>query len=125
MNPYGRHILAEFYQCSPQSLNDSERIERIMVGAALQAGAEVREVAFHRFAPWGVSGVVIISESHLAIHTFPEFGYASVDIYTCGNRINPYEAYQYLADQLQVPCSLIKELRRGFGEITEVSGEWV
>ena len=51
----------------------------------LRAGAEVREVAFHKFAPQGVSGVVIISESHLTIHSFPEHGYASIDVYTCGD----------------------------------------
>ena len=60
-------------------------IEQTFVDAALKSGAEVREVAFHKFAPQGVSGVVIISESHLTIHSFPEHGYASIDVYTCGD----------------------------------------
>ena len=63
---------------------------------ALKAGAEVREVAFHKFAPQGVSGVVIISESHLTIHSFPEHGYASIDVYTCGDRIDPNVAQNIL-----------------------------
>ena len=68
----GRHVLCEAYGCDPQILDDIGLIEVTMVDAALSAGAEVREVAFHKFSPQGVSGMVIISESHLAIHTWPE-----------------------------------------------------
>jgi S-adenosylmethionine decarboxylase proenzyme len=74
MQGLGRHILAEVYGCKFSMLNDLERIREIFVSAALSAGAEVRETAFHRFSPQGVSGVVVISESHLAIHTWPETG---------------------------------------------------
>ena len=68
----GRHVLAEIYDCSADILNDIHAVEKIMVRAALAAGAEIREVAFHMFSPQGVSGVVVISESPLAIHTWPE-----------------------------------------------------
>ena len=87
MRALGRHVLAEFYGCSPDILNDTVRIEQIMVNAALEAGAEIREVVFHEFTPQGVSGVVVISESHLAIHTWPELGYAAVDVFTCGTTV--------------------------------------
>lgn len=117
--PCGRHLIAELYQCNSEILDDLPRIEKIFVDAALLSGAEVLEVVFHKFAPVGVSGVVIISESHLAVHTFPEHSYASVDIYTCGHRINPNEAYHYIANQFQAACALVKELMRGFGEIAE------
>ena len=86
MRALGRHVLAEFYGCSPEILNDIVKIEKLMVDAALEAGAEVKEVIFHQFSPQGVSGVVVISESHLAIHTWPEFGYAAIDVFTCGYR---------------------------------------
>ena len=82
-----------------EKLNDIDLIEKIFVDAALKSGAEVREVAFHKFAPQGVSGVVIISESHLTIHSFPEHGYASIDVYTCGN-LDPNIAADYIADAL-------------------------
>ena len=66
-----------------------------MVNAALEAGAEVRELVFHKFSPQGVSGVVVISESHLAIHTWPELGYAAVDVFTCGEKVNPWDACNF------------------------------
>jgi S-adenosylmethionine decarboxylase len=69
MKILGRHILAEIHGCDFQILNNVRKVEEIMVNAALDAGAEVREVVFHKFSPQGVSGVVVISESHLAIHT--------------------------------------------------------
>ena len=76
MDTMGRHVIAELWDCDFDKLNDMPYIEQLFVDAALRAGAEVREVAFHKFAPQGVSGVVIISESHLTIHSFPEHGYA-------------------------------------------------
>lgn len=94
----GRHILCEAYGCDPEVLNDMKKIEDIMVSAALKAGAEVREVAFHRFSPQGVSGVVVISESHLAIHTWPEMGYAAIDVFTCGERVDPKVACDYMIE---------------------------
>ena len=71
MDTMGRHVIAELWDCDFDKLNDMPYIEQLFVDAALRAGAEVREVAFHKFAPQGVSGVVIISESHLTIHSFP------------------------------------------------------
>jgi S-adenosylmethionine decarboxylase len=92
MKALGRHILAEVFGCDRSILDDPGRVERILVDAALQAGAEVREVAFHKFSPQGVSGVVIISESHLAVHTWPELGYAALDVFTCGDDVDPWDA---------------------------------
>lgn len=85
METMGRHVISELWGCDFDKLNDMDFIEKTFVNAALKSGAEVREVAFHKFAPQGVSGVVIISESHLTIHSFPEHGYASIDVYTCGD----------------------------------------
>jgi len=113
MKNLGRHILAEVYDCDPNILNDRELIEEILVKAALEAGAEVREVAFHKFSPQGVSGVVVISESHLAIHTWPELGYAAVDVFTCGNRVNPWDACNYISDGLRSKHMDATEVKRG------------
>jgi S-adenosylmethionine decarboxylase len=116
-NALGRHILCEAYGCDPKVLNDVKQVERIMVEAALHAGAEVREVAFHMFSPQGVSGVVIISESHLAIHTWPEFGYAAIDVFTCGTAVNPWDACDYLLENFMAKQSTTNEIRRGiFGK---------
>lgn len=113
MNALGRHILAEFNGCNSSILNDVAKVEAIMVHAALEAGAEVREVAFHKFSPQGVSGVVVISESHLAIHTWPELGYAAVDVFTCGERVDPWDACRYLVDKLQATDVDATEVKRG------------
>jgi S-adenosylmethionine decarboxylase len=113
LNALGRHILAEFYGCSAGILNDAAKVERVMVDAALEAGAEVREVAFHKFSPQGVSGVVVISESHLAIHTWPELQYAAVDVFTCGDRVDPWEACRYLIDKFQATDVDATEVKRG------------
>ncbi|MEE9257267.1 MAG: adenosylmethionine decarboxylase [bacterium] len=84
MNSLGRHILAEFYECDPAMLNDTGAIERAMNEAAAASGATVVQSVFHMFSPHGVSGVVVVAESHLAIHTWPEYGFAAVDYFTCG-----------------------------------------
>lgn len=116
MNALGRHILAEIYGCDPEILNDRDLIERIMVDSALTAGAEIREVAFHKFSPMGVSGVVVISESHLTIHTWPELGYAAVDVFTCGDKINPWDACNYMTERFNASHITATEVKRGLFE---------
>jgi S-adenosylmethionine decarboxylase len=117
MKNLGRHILAEIYDCDPNILNDRELIEEVLVKAALEAGAEVREVAFHKFSPQGVSGVVVISESHLAIHTWPELGYAAVDVFTCGDRVDPWDACNYISDGLCSKHMDATEVKRGLFDV--------
>ncbi|MHB1420030.1 MAG: adenosylmethionine decarboxylase [Bacillota bacterium] len=112
----GRHVLAEMTGCAFDILNDIKKVEEIMVNAALEAGAEVREFVFHKFSPQGVSGVVVISESHLAIHTWPELGYAAVDVFTCGDKVDPWDACKYLNDKFMAEHMEAKEVQRGVVE---------
>jgi S-adenosylmethionine decarboxylase len=116
METIGRHVISELWGCDFEKLNNMDFIERTFVDAALKSGAEIREVAFHKFAPQGVSGVVIISESHLTIHSFPEHGYASIDVYTCGD-LDPNIAADYIADALHAQTCEKIELPRGLGPI--------
>lgn len=116
MDTMGRHVIAELWGCNEEKLNNMSYIEQLFVDAALKAGAEVREVAFHKFAPHGVSGVVIISESHLTIHSFPEHGYASIDVYTCGD-LDPTVASDHIATSLQASTSEVIEVPRGMGPV--------
>lgn len=116
MQSLGRHILAEMYGCPFEVLNDIKQVENIMVNAALEAGAEVREFVFHKFSPQGVSGVVVISESHLAIHTWPELGYAAIDVFTCGEKVNPWDACNYLAELFGADYVNASEIKRGILE---------
>ncbi|MGI5912044.1 MAG: adenosylmethionine decarboxylase [Syntrophomonadaceae bacterium] len=113
MQSLGRHVLAELYGCQFEVLNDIEKVENIMINAALEAGAEIREFVFHKFSPQGVSGVVVISESHLAIHTWPELGYAAVDVFTCGEKVNPWDACKYLELMLGADYISASEIKRG------------
>lgn len=84
-----------------------------MVEAAIACGATVVQKDFHHFSPFGVSGVVVIAESHLAIHTWPEYGYAAVDLFTCGSSCDPKVAYDYLRDKLGSGSGFYSELKRG------------
>ena len=118
MDTYSRHCIMELWDCNKNLLNDREKVEKMMVEAALESGAEVREVAFHKFAPQGVSGVVVISESHLAIHTFPEHGYASIDVFTCGEKIDPKIAANLIAQKLNSQKKYELNIGRGMGNIT-------
>ena len=80
----GTHLLLELYDCPSELLRTPEHSERILLASARAMGATVIEARFHAFAPHGVSGVVVIAESHLTVHTWPEHGYAAVDIFSCG-----------------------------------------
>lgn len=109
----GRHLLAELYGCEATLLASEARIAEVMLAAARACGATVVESVFHHFSPLGVSGVVIIAESHLTIHTWPEHGYAAVDVFTCGVTIDPLEAVDLLQRELGAGHSSITELNRG------------
>ncbi len=113
MDALGHHLLIELYGCDANVLNNCEKIEKIMKNAALLANAHIVESAFHQFNPHGVSGVVIIAESHFSIHTWPEFGYAAVDIFTCGEELRPDIAHAYMSDQFKSKSSTIVEMKRG------------
>lgn len=106
------------WNCNKEKLNDLVFIEETFAKAALDSGAEIREVVFHPFEPQGISGAVIIAESHLTIHSFPEHGYASVDVYTCGDSIDPSEATDIIARELEAATIHSVKIPRGTGEIT-------
>lgn len=84
-----------------------------MVSAAKKAKATIVDVSFHEFNPFGISGMVVIAESHLSIHTWPEYSYAAVDIFTCGDIIKPEVAVQYLIEMFESKNPSIVEMKRG------------
>jgi len=108
----GDHILVEFMSCDPHIMNDVATIERAMVEAAQKADATVINSTFHHFSPYGVSGVVVIQESHLAIHTWPEYGYAAVDLFTCGEH-NAWISFDYLKEHFKSKSYSAIEMKRG------------
>ncbi len=113
MKALGRHFILECYGCDSEILNDVEAIERSMLEAAEEAKATILKSVFHPFFPHGVSGVVVISESHLTIHTWPEYGYAAIDVFTCGDEAEPEKACEYLTKKLKAEYSSVIEFKRG------------
>jgi len=116
MKALGSHILVEFTNCKSDVLNDVTAIEAAMVQAAQVAGATVINSTFHHFSPWGVSGVVVIQESHLAIHTWPEYKYAAVDLFTCGDTVDPWVSFEFLKNAFGANYSAL-EMNRGSTQV--------
>ena len=100
MDYLGTQWTAELYGCDHAMLDDVEGIRELMLAAATVANATIVGSQFHRFSPYGVSGVVVIAESHIAIHTWPEHGYAALDVFSCGLTLHTDAAFRFLADKL-------------------------
>jgi len=117
MQALGRQILAEFYDCNSEALKDEKYIETTMVESCIRGKATVVTHTFHSFSPFGVSGVVVIAESHVAIHTWPEYNYAAVDIFTCGETIEPWILFDFLKEKLGSSHVSQMELKRGLFDV--------
>ena len=113
MKALGRHLLVEYFDCDEVILNDVSRIEEAMTEAADRSGATIVKSVFHFFNPHGVSGVVVIAESHVAIHTWPEYGFAAADIFTCGDKVVPETAIEFLQNALKAASYHCEEIPRG------------
>jgi S-adenosylmethionine decarboxylase len=113
METKGMHLILELSGCDREIINDIEKVRQVLTEAAIVANAEILETVFHKFSPQGVSGVVVISESHLSIHTWPEKGYAAIDIYTCGKHTMPWEAYKFIKKQFKANKIYLTSLQRG------------
>ncbi|OHE55346.1 MAG: S-adenosylmethionine decarboxylase proenzyme [Thermodesulfovibrio sp. RBG_19FT_COMBO_41_18] len=113
MNALGTHLLIELKECNPEILKSLEKVRSIMVSAAKEAKATIIDISFREFNPFGISGLIVIAESHLTIHTWPEYGYAAVDIFTCGDVIKPEIAASYIIKNLECNNPSIVEMKRG------------
>ena len=113
MHALGTHLLVELRDCNPEILKDLSRVKDALVSAAKEAKATIIDVSFHEFSPFGISGMVVIAESHLSIHTWPEYAYAAIDIFTCGDMIKPEVAAQYLVKRFESRNPSIVEMKRG------------
>lgn len=101
-------------------LNDANFLKAALIQAAERAGATVVGECFVRFAPQGVTGVLVLAESHLSIHTYPEQGFAAVDCYTCGEQVDPEAACRLLVDALGGHIAGYRALQRGTGSIVDL-----
>lgn len=113
MDTRGRHVLAELEGCAPEVLREADRVCALMREAAQAAGATALADATRTFPTGGVSGFVLLAESHISIHTWPEHGYAAVDVYTCGDQTVPEAACRHLAERLGCRHLTMTVIERG------------
>ena len=119
MEALGRQILVEYYDCDQSKINDVSFVETALIQAAKASQATLISHNFHKFSPYGVSGVVVIAESHIAIHTWPEYNYAAVDIFTCGETIDPWVIQEYLKENFVSQNVSSMEMKRGMFKVPE------
>jgi S-adenosylmethionine decarboxylase len=113
METRGRHVIAELDGCDAKLLSDPAAIRELLLGAVQEAGATALAEHMFQFRNGGVSGFILLAESHISIHTWPEHGYAAIDIYTCGVHTLPDLACSYLAEHLRASDAQISVLDRG------------
>ncbi len=119
MRILGRHLLAELTDCQSPVLENITELEKAMKEAAERSGATVVNSVFHRYNPQGLSGIVVIAESHISIHTWPEYKYAAVDCFTCGSHVDPRKALEYLGQVLKCGAMQVRDLNRGMPSETD------
>jgi len=112
MDTLGRHLIGELFDCDRQRIDDLEVVRTAMRRAAERVGATVMAEAFHRYQPQGVSGTLLIAESHMSVHTWPEAGYVAVDIFTCGG-LDPRPGLRHLEQVLGAERCRMHEILRG------------
>jgi S-adenosylmethionine decarboxylase len=111
----GIHLIVEFWQ--GKKINSSKKVEQLLLSAVKKAKSTPLKIIIHKFEPQGITGVVLLAESHLALHTWPEIDYIALDIFTCGDKSRPYKALDYLKKELKPKKVEITEVKRGKMEI--------
>ena len=113
MDALGAHLLLELKRCDAVLLDDLDCVRQVLIQAAIESGATIVGDAFHKFEPIGVTGIVAIAESHIGIHTWPEYSYAAADIFTCGESLRPHRAADLIIQGLRCAEPSITEIKRG------------
>lgn len=109
----GIHTIVEFYGCDKSIIQDSALVEQAFRKASEISGATIVKTTFHHFNPHGISGVVVIAESHFSVHTWPEYGYAAIDFFSCSKDVNVDRAIEYLEEVLKPKHVSRLDLKRG------------
>lgn len=115
---FGRHVAVDAWGVDFDFLNNAAWLKSQLVEAAEACGATVLSVQSKQFEPQGATVLVLLAESHLSIHTYPEKGFAAIDCYTCGETIDPQQAIDYLVSVLKPERTYAKKLIRGVGEMS-------
>jgi S-adenosylmethionine decarboxylase len=115
----GQHLLIELYGCDPSILDNLEHVRQTLLRAAELVSASVIQVVAHKFQPCGVTVVVAIAESHLSVHTWPEYGYAAVDVFTCSPEPITSDVQEFLIQSFRASDATSMEVKRGL-----LAGRW-
>ena len=113
MKPLATHLLIELFDCDSKILSDSNQVKDIFINAAKEGKATIVNDLFHEFSPHGLTGVLVITESHLSIHTWPEFNYAAVDVFSCDDKLDGDKIKQILEKKLKSKEVYTKIINRG------------
>ena len=108
----GKHAVIDIYDCKV-NIDDLDIIKNILLESAKEAALHVVDIVFHKFEPIGISGVVVLAESHIAIHTWPEYNFVAADAFTCGTKMDPKEVLSIIAKKLESSSHEIKDFNRG------------
>ena len=108
----GRHLILDLYDCDPEILDDYEELQRLLEASLVMAKANILRIMGEKFEPQGVTLLALLAESHASIHTWPEIGYAAIDLYTCGDTTQTHKAAEFLKAKLKAGNSEEKELIR-------------
>ena len=108
----GKHCILELYECDPSRLDDEAFLRTSITTAAKSAGATLLNLITHHFEPQGVTGLALLAESHISIHTWPESGYAAVDVFTCGDHTMPEQACAVLSEAVQSKRQALRSFLR-------------
>ena len=113
MDPIGTHFIADLYECPRDLLDDESFITKSLREAVDRGMATLLHQVSHHFEPQGVTALALIAESHVAVHTWPEYGYAAIDVFTCGDRASAEKACNYLVGAFQAQRHTLEKLVRG------------
>lgn len=119
MKALGQHLLIELYGCDPSILDNLEHVRQTLLRAAELVSASVIQVVAHKFQPCGVTVVVAIAESHLSVHTWPEYGYAALDVFTCSPEPITSDVQEFLIQGFRASDATSVEVKRGV-----LAGRW-
>jgi len=113
----GRHCILDAYRCNPIHLDDEIFVKNAIEKAVIRSGATLLQLIAHKFQPQGVTALALLSESHIALHTWPELSYVAVDVFTCGKHTDPDAACTLLKEEFEAESSVIKVFNRATKQI--------
>jgi len=110
----GTHMVADFW--NGKVIKNKKELETLLRGAAKAANSNPLQLSIYKFKPRGITGVILLAESHIAVHTWPEIGYIAIDIFTCGKKARPQKALKFFENYLEPKKMDVNEIKRGVVE---------